>query len=666
MTVSSLARKAGPFAGNNLATTFPFGFKVFAKTDIKVLLVSPASVSTTLVLDSDYSVQLNANQDAQPGGWITYPISGVPLPANYDLVILGDLPYDQETDLTNTGGFYPQVVEDMSDRSTIQIQQLAEIASRAIVVSEAESGLSALPGPAARANMVIGFDALGNVATIPLPASVGAGDLKNEIWNAGTDYTKGTSTSVVVSRQYGTKANLGAVVMEGVTQDPDSYTLNGTSLQFNAPIPVDKVWCIGGTTLSTEIPPDGSVTDAKLSPSSNVAIIINTTPTLKKFGAKGDGARDDTTSILNAFASGELLIIGDAGDYIFNATIPVTLDGFTFRGRAGRRAVRFISQNANLPAFSVGDSLTGVELSSFTVSRTPAAVSGGDGVRWLGSNSQGSLSNIRVENCWRGFALGPTDYSRIEKCIAQQNYSYGFHVTNVGLGGPCQWSLDQCLAQNNNNHGLFIDASAGSSGALSLGEISQFSTFANTGMGIIALGKASNPINGLRILGGFIGGDADNEIYLDTYGGQHKIIGVECELAGFSATGRNNATPASNLGHGISITGNNERVQISDPNINGTSLSGIATFATATSISNPHITNCGIASVVSDRNGVLAGAGRTTIVGGYISDTGQGSQQYGVSVGAGAVVHVTGSDLTGNTVATTTGAGTVVTSNCLP
>lgn len=272
MTISSVVRKAGPFAGNGVATTFPFAFKVFDKTDVKTLLVSATGTSTTLTLDSDYSVVLNANQDTSPGGSILYPITGVPLPAGYSLVLLGDLPYDQETNITNSGGFYPSVIEDMSDRSTIQIQQLAEITSRAIVYNESESTSPVLPTAAARANGVLGFDALGQLEVFPLPASVGAGDLKNESWTNGTDYTAGVSTSVPLSRAYATKANLGTVVMQGIAQDPNTYSLNGLILTFlddngNAtPIPagLKRIWCIGGTTLSISVTPDNSVSDAKL------------------------------------------------------------------------------------------------------------------------------------------------------------------------------------------------------------------------------------------------------------------------------------------------------------------------------------------------------------------------------------------------------------------
>lgn len=669
MTVTTTNSRIS-YIGDGTSVAFPFPYYFLASTDITVFLSSVEQAGGFTVTGAG---------NAQ-GGTVTFT---TPPGAGVSILLVRDPDLLQSTDLPPNDPFPSDAVEKALDKLTMIAQAISANESRSVHFPLSETFDGELPLAGDRANKMYGFDANGFPTVLPMPSSLGAGDLRWENGSDGTrgfktgvDFTPNVTAQITLSRSPINEANVW-VYWDGVEQTDFSIT-GGNRINFPTAIPsgISVVNVRVGTTLSLNIPAqqsvgedqlqDGAVTDAKISPTSNVAIVINATPTLKRFGAKGDGMTDDTAKILNAFASGELLILGDAGDYIFNATIPITLDGFTFRGRASRRAVRFISQNGNLPAFSVGDSLTGVELSSFTVSRTPAAVSGGDGVKWLGSNSQGLLSNIRVENCWRGFALGPTDYSKIEKCVAQQNYSYGFHVTNVGLNGPCQWSLDNCLSQNNNSHGLFVDASTGSGGALSLGEINCFSTFANTGKGIAVIGAPSNPINGLRILGGFIGGDADDEIYLDTYGGQHKIIGVELELSGFSATGRNNATPATHLGHGISISANNERTQISDPNINGTSLSGIATFGSVTSISNPHITNCGVAAVASDRNGVLAGGGRTMIVGGYIADTGQASQQYGVSSGVGTTVHITGTDMTGNTVAATVGSGTIVTSNCLP
>jgi hypothetical protein len=514
------------------------------------------------------------------------------------------------------------------------------------------------------------YDAQGNLIWDQITEDTSAGIIGNmtdDVFKAGTDFTPGTTATLTLSTDPGSLPNTW-IYFDGVYQTDDQVaSLAFPALTFNSPIPVgvQEVTVKIGNTVAIGVPGNGTITDQKLSPTSVAYIITQNIWTLKRFGAKMDGVTDDTQKVLNAVNSGEKLIFADPGVCLISGTINMNVDGFRMVG-AGKHQTTFMMANANLPALKVGDSLTGVELWNFTVDRNIAATSGGDGIQWLGSNSQGLLFNILCQNQWRGFALGPTDYSKALLCTAQQNFSFGFHVTNVGLGGPCQWSINQCLAQNNNSHGLFIDASTGTSGPMSLGEISEFSTFGNTGKGIIALGKASNPINGLRILSGFMGGDADDEIFLDTFGGQHKIIGVELELNGGSNTGRGNATPPTHLGHGISISANNERTQISDPNINGCSLSGIATFGSITSISNPHITNNGVAGTPSDQNGVLVGGGRVMIVGGYIADTGNLTQQFGVSGGSGTVTHITGTDLTGNMVAPTTGAGTIVASNCLP
>lgn len=268
MTVSSTTRKAGPFAGNGVVTTFPFSFKVFAKTDIKVDTVAPNGATTSLALDSDYSVTLNVDQNNTPGGVVVYPINGAPLPASYQLVILGALPLDQPTDITNQGGFYPQTIEDMVDRATIQIQQIAELAGRAIVVGEAENASPALPTASARANTILGFDSSGNVVVLPITASVGAGDLRDDVFVAGTDFTPGVSTSLNLSRAPASIANVNTF-FDGFYQDKTQIqSLIGLVLTFTAPIPVGvgKVTVISGTTLSINTPATGSVGPLELAP----------------------------------------------------------------------------------------------------------------------------------------------------------------------------------------------------------------------------------------------------------------------------------------------------------------------------------------------------------------------------------------------------------------
>ena len=133
MTISSTVRVAGPFVGNGTASVFPYAFKVFAATDLDVIrLASSTGVESTLVLNSDYSVTLNGDQNSNPGGSITL-LAGA-LASGFTLTITSDIANLQPTDLTNQGGFYPEVITDSLDRATIQIQQISDIGDRTLKI----------------------------------------------------------------------------------------------------------------------------------------------------------------------------------------------------------------------------------------------------------------------------------------------------------------------------------------------------------------------------------------------------------------------------------------------------------------------------------------------------------------------------------------------------
>lgn len=129
MTISSTNRRAGPYSGNSSQTAFPFSFKVFEAADMLVVKVEVATnIETTLTLTTDYTVALNADQNSNAGGTINLVTA---LPTGYNMVISSKVAYLQETDLTNQGGFYPEVITDALDRLTIEAQQLKEGLDRA-------------------------------------------------------------------------------------------------------------------------------------------------------------------------------------------------------------------------------------------------------------------------------------------------------------------------------------------------------------------------------------------------------------------------------------------------------------------------------------------------------------------------------------------------------
>src|SRR5690606_986186 len=123
MSITTTDRTAGPFLGDGVTTEFPFEFKVYDKAHLKVILTSSAGVESELMLGTDYTVSLSANQDNNPGGRVT--LSAAPA-SGEKLTIITDQPATQEAVLNNMGGFFPKTIEKRLDWLTILVQQLRE------------------------------------------------------------------------------------------------------------------------------------------------------------------------------------------------------------------------------------------------------------------------------------------------------------------------------------------------------------------------------------------------------------------------------------------------------------------------------------------------------------------------------------------------------------
>ena len=187
MTINSTLRKTSPFVGNGSASTFPFTFKVFTAAEIVVVKVATAtSTETTLTLTTDYTVSLNPDQNGNPGGSVTLVSGGVAqnLATGFNLVITSAVQSLQGTDLTNQGGFYPEVINDALDKSVILHQQQQEIIDRSIKFSLTNSigSLEISEDANARANKILGFDSQGEFQ-VAQELGVNKGD-----WAAGVAY----------------------------------------------------------------------------------------------------------------------------------------------------------------------------------------------------------------------------------------------------------------------------------------------------------------------------------------------------------------------------------------------------------------------------------------------------------------------------------------------
>jgi len=126
MTIERESRRSDVYLGDGRNTSLPFGFKVFLPTEIVVVL-NENGVERTLSHGHGCTVSLNAEQDVQPGGAVRLD---APLPTGSKAVVLSNVRPLQQVDLTNQGGFYPDVLNAVHDRLTMLIQQLMELQER--------------------------------------------------------------------------------------------------------------------------------------------------------------------------------------------------------------------------------------------------------------------------------------------------------------------------------------------------------------------------------------------------------------------------------------------------------------------------------------------------------------------------------------------------------
>ena len=128
--IDEVSRRAGPYAGGS--STYTFAYKVFKVTDVEVAVADSGSITeTVLTYGTDYTVTLNEDQDATPGGTVVLTST---LPSSKVLSIISAVPYTQPTQLTNYSRFPPEIINTSLDRLEVQIQQLKEVNSRQITI----------------------------------------------------------------------------------------------------------------------------------------------------------------------------------------------------------------------------------------------------------------------------------------------------------------------------------------------------------------------------------------------------------------------------------------------------------------------------------------------------------------------------------------------------
>ena len=191
MTISSTTVK-NSYSGDGSQTTFVYGYKIFADSDIKVIIRSATGTETVKTITTHYTV---TGAGSSSGGNVVFTSGNIPTNTE-TVVLIRDVPQTQAIDYIANDPFPAETHEEGLDRATMTTQQVQEELDRAIKISRTNTMTSTefAVGATDRASKVLGFDANGEL-TVTQELGTNRGN-----WSSGTDYNardlvKDTSTN---------------------------------------------------------------------------------------------------------------------------------------------------------------------------------------------------------------------------------------------------------------------------------------------------------------------------------------------------------------------------------------------------------------------------------------------------------------------------------------
>ena len=174
MTVTTTVHQI-TYTGNGATTVFALPAKVLDENTIQVFLFN----ITTLVTTGPISSSLYTVTGVPGNITVTYPLVGDPIDSNTKIKIERILPYQQELDIVNQSGFFPDTVETQFDKTIMLTQQNSEAATmpefpltgRTVLINAAETGFDNGPTATEISNAEASAVAAANSASAALSAS---------------------------------------------------------------------------------------------------------------------------------------------------------------------------------------------------------------------------------------------------------------------------------------------------------------------------------------------------------------------------------------------------------------------------------------------------------------------------------------------------------------
>ena len=255
MTISSTSIK-NSYSGNGSTATFNYTFKIFANSDLQVIIRSSSGTETVKTITTHYT---GAGAGNSSGGSITFTSGNIPINTE-TVVIRRNLPQTQTIDYIANDPFPAESHEEGLDRAMMTIQQIQEELDRSIKVSRTTSITTPeiTDDATARAGKLLGFDSTGNVLDATIDGSgvaVSATNAANSATAAANSASAAaTSATAAENAKIAAEAALDTfdddflgAKSSNPSVDNDGNALADGALYFDTTNNVMKVYDLGNT-----------------------------------------------------------------------------------------------------------------------------------------------------------------------------------------------------------------------------------------------------------------------------------------------------------------------------------------------------------------------------------------------------------------------------------
>jgi hypothetical protein len=413
MTVSSTTARAS-YTGNGTTTVFAVPFYFLAAADLRVILRT-GTTEVVQTLTTNYTV---TGAGVASGGSVTMLVAPA---AGTTLTILRNTPTTQETDLLPNDRLPAESLETALDKLTMLVQQVDEVADRALQFPASDAAASpTIPAASARASKFLSFDSNGlPVATVGVDATL---DIFTQAGSGAVPRSVNSKLRDTVSVK-----DFGAVG-DGVTNDAPAIQAA-----------INAVSALGGGRVYI---PQGSY-------------LINNTITVTQpfIHIAGDGMNT-------------VLISGSSITAVFDYTSGVSPSGY---GSLSNMRINQPNTTANFAAIVLGTQcynqvISGIYCASNVITSTQV------GIKFTTSNTHGSYYHTIRECLIYGFdvgiqATGTGSQGNGANSVVNTKVlvcNIGMHIGGTTLDGCYGWTIVGCWIGSCNTTSIKFGAASGS------------------------------------------------------------------------------------------------------------------------------------------------------------------------------------------------------------